>query len=53
MVRRWNEFSISLGVLIILSIALYFSWFRHLSTENNLDIEDPLDRINGQEKNDL
>jgi hypothetical protein len=37
MVRLWNGFFISLGLLTLLSIALYFSWFRHLSTEVKLE----------------
>jgi len=37
MVRLWNGFFIALGVLTLLSIALYFSWFRHLSTEVTLE----------------
>lgn len=37
MVRLWDAFIVALGLLIVLSIALYFSWFRHLSTEVDLD----------------
>lgn len=40
MVRQWTGFFIALGVLIVLSVALYNSWFRHLSTENDLEDED-------------
>ncbi|WP_457565960.1 sodium:solute symporter family transporter [Caldithrix abyssi] len=36
-VRRWDEFWILSFVLMGLSIALYFSWFRHLSTEVKVD----------------
>ncbi len=46
MVRKWSEFSISMTLLVMLSIALYFSWFRHLSTENNLDDDNSLDTTN-------
>jgi len=28
--RSWDQFVILLGILIVLSIGLYFSWFRHL-----------------------
>ncbi len=31
--KRWDSFFVLLLVTIILSIILYFSWFRHLSTE--------------------
>lgn len=37
MVRQWPEFFTALGILTVLSVSLYFSWFRHLSTENDLD----------------
>ncbi|MHB2154265.1 sodium:solute symporter family transporter [Calditrichota bacterium GD2] len=36
-VRRWDEFWILSFILMGLSIALYFSWFRHLSTEVKVD----------------
>ncbi|MHB2150207.1 sodium:solute symporter family transporter [Calditrichota bacterium LG25] len=36
-VGRWDEFWILSFVLMGLSIALYFSWFRHLSTEVKVD----------------
>jgi len=36
-VRRWDWFAILLAALILLSTALYFTWFRHLSTEVKLD----------------
>jgi hypothetical protein len=28
--RSWDQFFIILGILIVLSVGLYFSWFRHL-----------------------
>lgn len=37
MVRQWPEFFTALGILTVLSVSLYCSWFRHLSTENDLD----------------
>lgn len=37
MVRQWNAFFTSLGILTVLSVALYFKWYRHLSTENDLE----------------
>ena len=37
MVRQWTGFFIALGILIVLSVALYYNWFRHLSTENDLE----------------
>ncbi len=36
-IRRWDEFWGLFVVLIGLSVALYFSWFRHLSTEVKVD----------------
>ncbi len=36
-VRRWDEFWVLLAVLLVLSILLYFNWFRHLSTEVKVD----------------
>jgi len=36
-VRRWDEFWWLSLILIGLSVALYFSWFRHLSTEVKVD----------------
>ncbi|NOX87546.1 MAG: sodium:solute symporter [Calditrichaeota bacterium] len=36
-IKRWDEFLFLLTILIILSTALYFSWFRHLSTEVKVD----------------
>jgi SSS family solute:Na+ symporter len=35
--KRWDEFTWLLIILILLSIGLYFNWFRHLSTEVNVD----------------
>jgi len=35
--KRWDEFSWLLGILIILSSGLYYFWFRHLSTEVRVD----------------
>lgn len=37
--RRWDQFIYLLITLIVLSVILYFSWFRHLSTEVKLDSE--------------
>lgn len=31
MTKQWENFFILSGILIVLSIALYFTWFRHLS----------------------
>jgi len=31
--KRWDYFGILLGLLIVLSVGLYFTWYRHLSTE--------------------
>lgn len=41
--RRWDQFIYLLVALIVLSTALYFSWFRHLSTEVRIDDEKELD----------
>ncbi|MBN2010564.1 sodium:solute symporter [candidate division KSB1 bacterium] len=35
--KRWDSFGYLLVIVIALSIGLYFSWFRHLSTEVNVD----------------
>jgi len=35
--KRWDNFIVLLIVTIILSVILYFSWFRHLSTEVGTD----------------
>ena len=35
--RRWDQFIYLLIALIVLSVVLYFSWFRHLSTEVRVD----------------
>ncbi|MFO7847153.1 MAG: sodium:solute symporter [Balneolaceae bacterium] len=37
MVRLWSSFFVAIALLAGLSIALYFSWFRHLSTEVDMD----------------
>lgn len=37
MVRLWSGFFIALTLLLLLSVTLYFSWFRHLSTEVDLE----------------
>ena len=37
MMKRWDLFGILLGLLAILSLGLYFTWFRHLSTEVTLE----------------
>ena len=39
MVRLWSAFFPALLMLLMLSVALYFSWFRHLSDEVDLDGE--------------
>jgi SSS family solute:Na+ symporter len=31
--KRWDQFVWIVGALIVLSVALYFNWFRHLSKE--------------------
>jgi Na+/proline symporter len=31
--KRWEQFSMVLAVFLVLSVALYFSWFRHLRDE--------------------
>lgn len=36
MMKRWDEFVILLILLISLSVGLYFKWYRHLSTEVNV-----------------
>lgn len=33
MMQNWNTFAILLVALVVLSVILYFSWFRHLSKE--------------------
>ncbi len=35
--RRWDQFTYLLIALIVLSVILYFSWFRHLSTEVRIE----------------
>ena len=35
--KRWDSFSYLIIILAALSIGLYFSWFRHLSTEVRID----------------
>jgi hypothetical protein len=35
--QRWDLFGTLLLILVALSIGLYFSWFRHLSTEVKID----------------
>jgi Na+/proline symporter len=37
MMKRWDNVFVLLAILIVLSVGLYFSWFRHLSTEVHLD----------------
>ncbi|NEO08253.1 sodium:solute symporter [Moorena sp. SIO3I8] len=37
MMKRWDNFGILLFLFIILSICLYFNWFRHLSKEVRVD----------------
>jgi len=31
--KRWDEFAVLLVILAVLSVGLYFKWFRHLSAE--------------------
>jgi Na+/proline symporter len=35
--KRWDQFGILVIVLAVLSIGLYFNWFRHLSKEVKID----------------
>jgi len=35
--KRWDQFVWILGILIVLSTALYFNWYRHLSKEVKVD----------------
>ncbi len=35
--KQWNQFGILLLLLILLSIGLYFTWFRYLSSEVKVD----------------
>jgi Na+/proline symporter len=35
--KRWDEFGWLLIILILLSVGLYFNWFRHLSSEVKVD----------------
>jgi hypothetical protein len=35
--KRWDEFTWLLILLIALSTGLYFNWFRHLSQEVHVD----------------
>jgi SSS family solute:Na+ symporter len=37
--KRWDLFLYLLAVLAVLSVGLYFSWFRHLSNEVKMDKE--------------
>jgi hypothetical protein len=37
MMRRWDMFGILIGLLMVLSAGLYLFWFRHLSTEVNIE----------------
>ena len=37
--KRWDQFSWLIVILALLSIGLYFNWFRHLSKEVNVDKE--------------
>jgi hypothetical protein len=31
-IKQWNYFWMSAGILLVLSVTLYFTWFKHLST---------------------
>jgi Na+/proline symporter len=35
--KRWDEFTVLVIILAVLSAGLYFNWFRHLSTEVNME----------------
>ncbi|HOH08882.1 MAG TPA: sodium:solute symporter, partial [bacterium] len=35
--QRWDNFAWLLAALVGLSVGLYFTWFRHLSTEVKVD----------------
>lgn len=35
--KRWDEFMVLAVLLVLLSIGLYFNWFRHLSTEVEME----------------
>jgi SSS family solute:Na+ symporter len=35
--KRWDQFVWILSALVVLSVALYFNWFRHLSKEVKVD----------------
>jgi Na+/proline symporter len=35
--QRWDNFTWLLGLLVLLSVGLYLTWFRHLSTEVKVD----------------
>ena len=35
--KRWDNFVVMLIFMVILSVILYFSWFRHLSTEVKIE----------------
>ena len=37
--KQWGAFGTSASILVVLSILLYFTWFRHLSTENRVTID--------------
>jgi Na+/proline symporter len=39
MVKRWDEFIWLVIILALLSLGLYFKWFRHLSTEVKVESE--------------
>ncbi|NET61895.1 MAG: sodium:solute symporter [Symploca sp. SIO2E6] len=48
--KRWDNFGILLQLFLLLSIGLYFTWFRYLDKEVRLDKEDKGDKefINDQ-----
>jgi hypothetical protein len=35
--KSWTQFGVLSIILVILSVGLYFNWFRHLSTEVEVD----------------
>jgi len=39
MMRRWDNFQILFLLLVVLSICLYFTWYRHLKEEANSPIQ--------------
>ena len=42
--RRWDEFTVLLVILVLLSGGLYFNWFRHLGTEPSANVLEARER---------